>query len=495
MRRKLSSFQYLVLWIALGWMPLLFARNQTDDVSPIFPGSKLPFRVRVEILKDNEGNDFLLPNGLQAYNVGVHKGKWLLINGRTNGLHGFNDNPDNFPPQAQNTTLYVVDPVKKTVATRSLLSSRSGLTQDQVDSLSVTDAQSYQTGKTLYLTGGYGFRRAINNFTTFGILTAIDVPGLIRWVTHSANHQTARRYIRQTSHFLLKVTGGEMFQLGKNKPTLLIFGQDFEGPYSTPQAIQVYSEQVRRFHIHDNGKRLSVEFLSPQPVLRDPDYRRRDLNVVPVISRGSHGKLVSSLVALSGVFTVTGGIWTVPVSITAKGIPSMANPFDPRTFKQGMNNYACPTIGLFSRKTGEMYTILFGGLSYGFFQNGTFQTDSEIPFINQITTIKIDKHGQYTQYIMDEEYPVILSTQSNPGNQLLFGTSAEFIPSADLDELQYDNGVFKLDKLRKPILLGYIVGGIQSTLPNTNSTSDSAASPYIFTVTLEPLEHSNSDSD
>ena len=39
---------------------------------------------------------------------------------------------------------------------------------------------------------------------------------------------------------------------------------------------------------------------------------------------------------------------------------------------------------------------------------------------------------------------------------------------------------------RAPVAVGYIVGGIQSTLPNTNTTSDSAASPYVFTVTLVP---------
>ena len=33
-------------------------------------------------------------------------------------------------------------------------------------------------------------------------------------------------------------------------------------------------------------------------------------------------------------------------------------------------------------------------------------------------------------------------------------------------------------------MIGYIVGGIMSTLPNTNVRSDTAASPYIFKVTL-----------
>ena len=101
----------------------------------------------------------------------------------------------------------------------------------------------------------------------------------------------------------------------------------------------------------------------------------------------------------------------------------MADPSDPYTFKQGMNNYICPTVGLYSMNTGDMYTILFGGISFGFFENGVFKTDEEIPFINQFTTIKINPCGQFRQYLMDTEYPFILSTQSNPGNRLLFGAT------------------------------------------------------------------------
>ncbi len=52
---------------------------------------------------------------------------------------------------------------------------------------------------------------------------------------------------------------------------------------------------------------------------------------------------------------------------------------------------------------------------------------------------------------------------------------------------KYPNGVLKYDRLgTNPVVVGYIVGGIESTLPNTNAESDSGASPYIFTVTLVP---------
>ncbi len=173
----------------------------------------------------------------------------------------------------------------------------------------------------------------------------------------------------------------------------------------------------------------------------------------------------------------------------------MANPASASTFKQGMNNFACPTLELYSATADTDYTVLMGGISYGFFQGNTFETDAELPFINEVTTIKRDSLGMYSQCLMNGQYPVIASAGSNPGNTLLFGAGATFIPATGLPA--YANGVLQLDALQvgavatghhesKSVVIGYIVGGIQSTLPNTNSESDSSASPYIFTVSLTP---------
>src|ERR1051326_4600141 len=168
----------------------------------------------------------------------------------------------------------------------------------------------------------------------------------------------------------------------------------------------------------------------------------------------------------------------------------MADPTDTATFAQGMNNWACPTLQLYSHKEKNSYTVLMGGISFGFFASGVFETDAELPFINQVTTIKRDRDGVFSQYLMDGEYPVILSTGSNPGNQLLFGAGATLIPVDGLP--RYKNGVLKLDALGSgPVVVGYIVGGIQSTLPNTNTSADTAASPYIFKVTLVPAPSSD----
>lgn len=453
----------------------VFCDNQTEDLSPIACGKKLPFEVKIRRA------DFDLPNGWHSGVYANYEGKWVFLAGRTNGLHGFDGNNDNFPPQAQNTTVYVVDSCTGGTWSRSLEDAGSGLTQHQIDLLSVTSPQYYQSGKTLYITGGYGVDTATGEFSTKDTLTAIDIPSLIYWVTHSQGHTTVADCIRQICNPVFQVTGGYMSQYG-DEPTLLIFGQNFDGFY-LDSSNGIYTEQVRRFHIHDNGHHLSVKVLKPKPFCQDPNYRRRDLNVIPFMHT-HHNCTKPNLIALSGVFTLTGGAWTVPVTISNSGTPHMADPNHQSTFKQGMNNYICANVGLFSEKTSDMYAILLGGISYGYFEDGIFETDAELPFINQVTTIRSNKYNHLKQYLMKAKYPTIISRGSNPGNLLLFGAAAQFIPVDNFPA--YDNGVLKFEAVGcHSTLVGYIVGGIQSTVPNTSTITDSAASPYIFKVFLK----------
>ncbi len=470
--------------------------NQTATVSKVQSDHSLPFRIKIE------KTDFTLPMGLQSYVHGIYEDKWLLITGRIDGLHGFVPNStNNFPTKLQNTTIFVVDPIKKRTYTRSLLDPESGLTPEQVDFLSVTAAQAYQSGRTLYITGGYGVDSATGRLDTKRILTAIDVPGLIHWVKHPSPGETAAQHIRQIENDIFKVTGGYMNRIG-NHPTLLVMGHEFNGFYSDatqqPPVFQQYTEQVRRFTIHDDGVNLSITLKRSLPEVPDPNYRRRDLNVVPIVKKVK-GKIEESFTALSGVFTPPPdtGIWTVPVEITAKGHPSMADPNLHSTFKQGMNNYDSATFGMYSEETDEMYTILFGGISFGFFEESCkglkFMTDDEIPFINQTSTIRIDKNGKYTQHFMRHGgFPLILSEHVNKGNPLLFGAECELFFLDYID--RYPNDVVKLDLIKEPTVIGYIVGGIQSTLPNTNVQPDSSPSKLIFKVIVEPVRHHSGSS-
>ena len=447
--------------------------NQTDDLSPILPAAGLPFRLAIEKV------DFQLPEGLHSGVLGVFQGKWILIGGSHIGLHGFGVDP--FPLIAFNKTIYVVDPATGRTLSRSLTDVGSGLTQQQIDSMAVISPEDFQDSTTLYMAGGYGYDTSTGTYGTKSIFTAINLPGIVQWVTQPNNHGlTVAQNIRQIYNPVFQVTGGKMAKLGD--VIQLIFGQNFTGVY-TPGSNGAYSEQVRQFRLGESAGQLYVDVLDPKPLIPEPDFRRRDLNIIPALLNNQN-KLEYGFVAFSGVFTPAGGAWTVPVVIKEKGNPVMADPALPTTFKQGMNQYVCANTSLYSRRFTSMYNIFFGGISYGFFSNGVFQTDSELPFINQVTTVKMDKNGYFTQYIMDSQYPVIPSTQANPGNPLLFGAGAFFIAS---NILQYPNSVINLDNIRRPTVLGYIAGGIASTVPNTNVIADSFASPYIFKVTITPV--------
>jgi hypothetical protein len=52
---------------------------------------------------------------------------------------------------------------------------------------------------------------------------------------------------------------------------------------------------------------------------------------------------------------------------------------------------------------------------------------------------------------------------------------------------KYSNEVLKLDSIKKKTVIGYVVGGLMSTMPNTESQADSLPSPYIFEVIVEPV--------
>jgi len=480
---------HFLLMIGLGWGAAISADNQTPTLSKIHSDRCLPFRIKLEKA------DFKLPIGVHTYIHGIHHDKWLIITGRIDGLHGFVENStDNFPTTLQNTMVFVIDPIKKKTITRSLLDPESGLTQEQVDLLSVTAAQGYQSGKTLYITGGYGVDSATGNLDTKNALTAIDIPGLMHWVTNPSPGETAAEHIRQIFDDIFKVTGGYMHKI-EDHPTLLIMGQEFNGfyadPLQQPPEFQQYTKQVRRFHIHDDGINLSFTPEISLPTIPDPNFRRRDLNVVPVV-REVNKKLKKSFVVLSGVFTLTTGVWTVPVEINAYGVPGMADPALSSTFKQAMNHYDSATFGMFSKKTGDMYTILLGGISFGFIKETkkgfTFKTDEEIPFINQTTTIRIDKRGNYTQHLMkDGGFPLIRSKTIHRGNPLLFGAECEVFLLNGVPK--YSNDVLKLDSIKKKTLIGYVVGGIQSTVPNTETQADSSPSRYLFKIFVEPVRH------
>jgi hypothetical protein len=463
-------------------LPLLvspaLAENQTPTTSPIVVGeNNLPYEIRLRRVDTPRK----LPT-LQAFASGQHDGLWVLIGGRTNGLHDFTDDPlKNFPPSEQNRRIWVIDPVTWKTWSRPL--GDSHLSIDQIDQLSATAYEHVQSNGVLYVVGGYGYSRTVKDFKTFPTLTALDLAKIIDWVREPAGSPDLANLIRQTAHEALRITGGQMTIIGDR--TILAFGQDFDGGYGSPDFKQLYSGQVRSFRIVDTGKKISIEDVRRIP--RTPDFtnfRRRDLPMVPIIDT-SDGAPKNKAVALAGVFTLTDGIFTVPVEIDGAGRPTQANPNLPGTFKQGMNGYDCANIGLYSKSTEATHTILFGGISYIYYsrKQSEFVEDSNIPFINQITSIVRNRNGKYRQYLLDAEFPAVVGPE---GQRFRFGAEAAVFMHPGIPTT--GNGLVDLEALRRIAVnarshvLGYIFGGIAAEKPNFGR---SVASNEVFEIIHE----------
>lgn len=451
----------------------IYADNQTETLSPLQPASALPYRIEV---REVDYSQIALPT-LHSYAVGTFDNKWVFISGRTNGLHGFDSvlfPEENFPIQHQNRDVWVVDLDTKQSWSRPLDDPTSGLTEAQILSLATTNNQFYQRNETLYLTGGYGVFENGEDFGTFDALSAIDLPGLGAWVVNGSGSAAAN--IRQIHDPIFQVTGGGMHEIdGK---THLVFGQDFDGVY-TPFGDGSYTRQVRSFEIVDDGTNLSVAQVSSTPIV--DAYRRRDLNIVPILGPDGTGGVEEKLLVLSGVFTNTFGAWTVPVEIDANGQPTMADPDDPNTFKQGFNGYHSAKLGLYSEASGSMHEVLFGGISLQFLDPNTGQvvTDEALPFVNDITSIQIDAAGNYSQHHLGY-FPELFDTE---GKRLRFGANAEFLMSPDV--AAFGNGVISLDQLANgETVLGHIFGGIVTNGPHTRLGADSSGSNHVFEVVV-----------
>lgn len=455
----------------------LQAANQTATVTPVVSGSGLPYRVE---LREFNFGAAALPS-LQSYAAAEYNGKWVLLSGRTNGLHGFESSGSvNFPVSGQNRDVWVIDPVTKQTWSRSLSNlASSGLTAAQLATLTPTNNQFTQLGNRLYLTGGYG-ATATGSFDTFSTLSAIDLPGLVDWVVNGTG--TVAPHLRQLTGETFAITGGAMYEIDGRLHQ--VFGHDFVGGY-TPGRNGTYAQNVRSFEIVDDGVTLSIANLSTTPIV--PEYRRRDLNVFPVLKPDGNGGTDVELVALSGVFTTTDGAWTVPVEIDANGQPTMADPNAPGTFKQAMNNYHSAKVGLYSPSKGEMHELLLGGITLQYFDavNNTFVTDNAFPFTNDITAVTINAAGEYQQSLVGE-FPDIRDVNNA---RLRFGANAEFFPAPGMTELH--EGILNLDAITSPTTIGYMFGGLFANAPHVRGVPGavSGASGLMFEVVVTPVSN------
>ncbi|QTN31555.1 hypothetical protein HZ994_04180 [Akkermansiaceae bacterium] len=458
----------------LGALPSA-AQHQTAELTLPYAEGTLPYSLEIREISLAPA---VLPN-IHSVAAASWEGEWILMAGRTNGLHGMTG-MNAFDPVYENREVWVINPTTRQSWHKSLeTSGASGLSADQVDSLSSTNTQYHQQGETLVIAGGYGYRRSVSDHRTYDTLSAVNLPGIVAWVKEAAGAETsmASAHIRQISDPYFQVTGGALEKLGTEFQ--LVFGQKYAGRYR-PNFNGVYTRQVRRFEMGlDASGNPVVPAASKMATPADDAYRRRDLNVVPIVRRTGLGEFEEAAMVLSGVFTPENGVWTLPVLIGQGGSVSMQDPGDQASLKQAFQIYHCAKTTLYQRANDECHMILFGGLTIleRELVGGSFVRDDQAPFTNQCSAVVRSSDGSLRQYWLHTRFPLV---ESN-GKELRFGTNAEFFPKEGLRTLAPK--VLDLTVMNQPLVIGHIFGGIVADAGNGGNTG---ASGRVFEVVLTP---------
>jgi len=382
--------------------------------------------------------------------VGFYDGKWVIIGGRTNGLHGFYP-PFAFPANGVQNQIHVVDPETGSVWSSGL----DSLPQPLKEQFSSSNMQHCVKGNKLYISGGYGYSETVDEYITFPYFTEVDMDSLIAHVVDGSNPSYALKYTVDSS---MAVTGGRMHQL--NNRFYLFFGHKFTGRYSiTPGALfeQEYTYQIRMFNIATTADSLNIT--NYNTVTDSVNFRRRDLNVTPYISDSGLDSL--GFMAWSGVFRADADRpHTNQIFIRPDGTYSLVN------YEQKYNQYHCAAIPV--RYLGYSAVIFFGGMAES--KAGTSIKDTLVPFVKNVSVLSL-MPAQLQENIAFDTLGSFM------------GTNAEFIPHADFFDEEL--GMTKIQGCDGPILIGHILGGIESTGPNISDLNDpsmSFASEKIYRV-------------
>ncbi len=394
--------------------------------------------------------------GLHSYAFAQHNGKWLILGGRKDGLHA--RQPFNAFPQLQNNTdIYVIDVNTNQVWNASVNTLPTGL-KEQLQS---TNMNFFQDEDTLFIVGGYAFSASANDHVTFPNLTSVSVSNLISSIINNA---PIAPHFKQITDTLFAVTGGQMGKIGNT--FYLVGGQKFDGRYNPmghATYTQEYTNQIRKFTIDNSGSNLSFANYS---AITDPIHlRRRDYNLLPqIFPNGVEGYTISS-----GVFQLGADLpFLYPVDITNAGHTPV------NTFNQYLSNYHSAHVSLYDSTSNEMHSLFFGGLSQYYYQNGSLVQDNQVPFVKTISLLTRSSAGTLQEYQLPVEMPVFV------------GAGAEFILNHVLPSYQSD--IIKLEKATADtLLLGHILGGIESPSINpfsSNQTATTSASSTVYAVRL-----------
>jgi hypothetical protein len=407
--------------------------------------------------------EFIGAPRLQSFAWAQWDGKWIFIAGRTGGYHGVGQGDVDFPRAKGNQQIWVIEPPSSGPAkvysfpVADIPPSLASVKDQWVS----TNLLHFQDKDTLYLAGGYG-QNSAGEMVTYPLVSSVNLPSLVDGVIHGKD--TFSKTISWAESPLVQSAGGELVKLDDGF-FYLVCGHVFMGSYrafetadekNTPKASQTYLGEIRKLKfttIHP-GK-LGVSLMQS---FKDPEFRRRDLNVSLAIL--PDGKSLGAA-AYGGVFTKDQLSFTHPIFINAGSAPQIDDTFD-----QKMSAYTCAKLLLYDPESSGMYTTFFGGISRWRWNDaaGTFeqspmmgdktkQTDylDGMPWINEISTLA--RHPGIT-------FEFVQRNNRLPG---YIGTNAAFLPAGGLKRVREDADIFDLRQFRgKRVFAGYLYGGIRA---------------------------------
>ncbi|HSH65753.1 MAG TPA: hypothetical protein VLB84_08140, partial [Bacteroidia bacterium] len=231
-------------------------------------GQLPPFQLQLEPI-----NGTLIP-GLHSFAFAQAGDKWLFIGGRTNGLHGLNNN-DGFPGEYKNDEIIVID----TVTWNFYAAGLNQLPCSIADPLRSTNMEYIQDGDYLYMVGGYGWDSIQEGYVTYPTISAIHISKMIDAVINS---KPIAPFVRQATDTNLTVCGGDLVKLGSD--FYLMFGHNFNGRYDKTSSVlftQVYSNRIKKFKLDDDGANIVLSNFSYET--DTINFHRRDFTTCPIV--------------------------------------------------------------------------------------------------------------------------------------------------------------------------------------------------------------------
>lgn len=399
--------------------------------------------------------------GMHSFAWGRMDNRFIFIGGRCDGLHA-RQPFRSFPGENQlpGVTVWNMETGKVT------WTPWEGLADSIAAQLQGSNAAFQQVGAHLLFAGGYSYAAHMEDHLTHPRLLVLDLGAMLDALDAGLPLPGP---VAMDSDARWAVTGGRMGWVGSgaHRSWVLVGGHRFDGRYNPigrPTYTQTYTEEVQPFLWDlENG----VRWL---PAWRDGVHlHRRDFNwLQQVLPGGNWGGWISA-----GVFQHDVDLpFSHPVDIGPEGYRALTNQ------KQQLNQYHTACVSLFSAKDSVQHALFFGGMSLLTQVEGEWRLDTDVPFNGHLGWMQRKVGGEagaWREYLRSERTP------------FLGGAAAEFLLHPDVPT--HAPGIVEWDAVRDgeadAVLLGYVVGGIQSAWGNPfayNMTEDTEASGGIWEV-------------